>query len=80
MEFLQSWNFLESSDARWNFFQNSSREYDSRSAEASIEFLDQAFEKYSHVRPIREVITDHYSEPVPRSIRIFDENSNDRGI
>ena len=37
----------------------SSGEYDGRSAEASIELLDEAFEKYSHVRPIREVITDH---------------------
>jgi len=37
----------------------SAGEYDGRSAEASIELLDEAFEKYSHVRSIREVITDH---------------------
>ncbi len=37
----------------------SAGEYDSRSAEASIELLNEAFEKYSHVRSIREVITDH---------------------
>jgi len=37
----------------------SAGEYDGRSAEASIELLDEAFEKYNHVRSIREVITDH---------------------
>ena len=37
-------------------------EYDRRSGEASIELLDQAFEKYQHVKPIREVITDHGTE------------------
>jgi len=37
-------------------------EYNSRSAEASIELLDEAFKKFRHVRPIREVITDHGTE------------------
>ncbi len=37
-------------------------EYDRRSAEASIELLDEAYETYLHVKPIREVITDHGTE------------------
>ena len=41
-------------------------EYERRSAEASIELLEEAYEKYLHVKPIREVITDHYSELFPR--------------
>ncbi|MGM0406095.1 MAG: hypothetical protein ACQEQM_08140 [Thermoplasmatota archaeon] len=50
-------------------------EYDRRSGEASIELLNQAFEKYQHVKPIREVITDHYSELVPRIEGISKRNS-----
>jgi len=37
-------------------------EYESRSAEASIELLDEAFKKYKHIKPIREVITDRGAE------------------
>ncbi len=40
----------------------SAGEYDQRSAEASIELLDEAYEQYNEVRPIREVITDHGTE------------------
>lgn len=37
-------------------------EYDSPTAEASIQLLDEAYEKYRHIAPIREVITDHGSQ------------------
>ncbi len=37
----------------------SAGEYERRSAEHAIELLDEAYENFFHVRPIREVITDH---------------------
>ncbi len=40
----------------------SAGEYEHRSAEHSIELLDEAYGKYSHIRPIREVITDRGAE------------------
>ena len=37
-------------------------EFDSPTAEASIKLLDEAYNKYLHIAPIREVITDHGSQ------------------
>ena len=46
------------------------RECDRRSVEASIAVLNEAYERYKHLRPIREVITEHELSSTPiRGIR-----------
>jgi len=37
-----------------NLFKIPIESYESRSAEASVGLLDEPYEKYSHVKPIRE--------------------------
>lgn len=37
-------------------------EFDNQTAEHSIELFNQAYNQYSHISPIREVITDHGSQ------------------
>ncbi|MHC1585796.1 MAG: hypothetical protein ACXQS7_06035 [Candidatus Syntropharchaeia archaeon] len=54
-------------------------EFDNATAESSIKLLDEAYKKYLHIAPIREVITIMVHNSMPtRGIRKEKQNTHSR--